>query len=198
MATVEWRQVLGGLDWDLPPPCRDRCDNPDWTKRAAIALGRGQAQNAPSAHSFRAPFGWPDLYHMAKPRRVAIKARGLAKASGVGRLRAPGIDLSLVEILDDTIRPSFENEAVTIDHRYAISGLVGERGRHYVQGKGLTNGKGPALTAGEGVDPTAGDGPGDLPETGRGPHCETLTRPDYAPFGATTAVREAGGACPGA
>jgi hypothetical protein len=61
-----------GADWDLPPPCRDRCDDPDWTKRAAPCAGPGIAQNAPSAHSFRAPFGVPDLYHMAKPRRVAI------------------------------------------------------------------------------------------------------------------------------
>jgi hypothetical protein len=61
-----------GADWDLPPPCRDRCDDPDWTKRAAPCAGPGIAQNAPSAHSFRAPFGVPDLYQMAKPRRVAI------------------------------------------------------------------------------------------------------------------------------
>jgi hypothetical protein len=67
----------------------------------------------------------------------------------------------LVRILDDTIRPSFENEAVTIYHCYAVSGLVWEWGRHYVQRKGLTEGKGPELTDGEGaVDP---------PETGPWP-----------------------------
>jgi hypothetical protein len=55
-----------------------------------------------------------------------------------------------VEILDNTIGPTFENEAVTIDHRYAISGLVGERGWHYVQRKSLTDGKGANLTDGKG------------------------------------------------
>jgi hypothetical protein len=121
-------------------------------------------------------------------RRLGVSRRALLTASEPMKKAFSAADFSpavgfqaSVEILDDTIRPSFENEAVTINHRHAIVGLVGERGRHYVQRKGLTDGKGPALTAGEGVDPTAGDGPA-LPETGRGPHCETLTRPDYGPI----------------
>ena len=48
---LEWRQVLGGLNRDLPPPCRwsrgrGMCDH-QLNGRARIALGRGQAQTLP-------------------------------------------------------------------------------------------------------------------------------------------------------